>query len=70
MAQHRRSKHHGTGAVGNGAANRLVGDGCAQLGSGSFKQLIAGNNLPVPKARNANPSNEDQNQRDDIDSKA
>jgi hypothetical protein len=70
MAQHRRSKHHGTGAVGDGAPNRLVRNGCAQLGSGSFKQLIAGNNLPVPKARNANPSNEDQNQRDDIDSKA
>jgi hypothetical protein len=69
MAQHRGRKHHGTCAIGDGPPNGLVGNGRAQLGSSGLKQLIASNNLPVAKARNANPSNKDQNERDEIRAK-
>jgi hypothetical protein len=69
MTQHRGRKHHGTCSIGDGPPNGFVSDGRAQLCSGGLKQLIASNNLPVAKACNANPSNKDQNERDEFRAK-
>ena len=66
MAQHRCGEYDCASAIGNGAANRLVGDSGAQLGGSGFKQLIACHNLPIAKACNADSGNQDEDQRENV----